>query len=136
MKKATDLAKAKGARRAVLLPVSAPFHSALLKPAATRLGEVLEGIRFRDLTVPLVTNVDADLLTEGARVMDALVRQVTAPVRWEEVVLRLARDGVTTCVEVGPGKVLSGLIRRIVPQIQVLNVEDRASLQTTVEALR
>jgi [acyl-carrier-protein] S-malonyltransferase len=136
VKKATDLAKAKGARRAVLLPVSAPFHSALLKPAATRLGEVLEGIRFRDLTVPLVTNVDADLLTEGARVMDALVRQVTAPVRWEEVVLRLARDGVTTCVEVGPGKVLSGLIRRIVPQIQVLNVEDRASLQTTVEALR
>jgi [acyl-carrier-protein] S-malonyltransferase len=136
VKKATDLAKAKGARRAVLLPVSAPFHSALLKPAATRLGEVLGGIRFRDLTVPLVTNVDADLLTEGARVMDALVRQVTAPVRWEEVVLRLARDGVTTCVEVGPGKVLSGLIRRIVPQIQVLNVEDRASLQTTVEALR
>jgi [acyl-carrier-protein] S-malonyltransferase len=136
VKKATDLAKAKGARRAVLLPVSAPFHSALLKPAATRLGEVLGGIRFRDLTVPLVTNVDADLLTEGARVMDALVRQVTAPVRWEEVVLRLARDGVTTCVEVGPGKVLSGLIRRIVPQVQVLNVEDRASLQTTVEALR
>jgi [acyl-carrier-protein] S-malonyltransferase len=136
VKKATDLAKAKGARRAVLLPVSAPFHSALLKPAATRLGEVLGGIRFRDLTVPLVTNVDADLLTEGARVMDALVRQVTAPVRWEEVVLRLARDGVTTCVEVGPGKVLSGLIRRIAPQVQVLNVEDRASLQTTVEALR
>jgi [acyl-carrier-protein] S-malonyltransferase len=136
VKKATDLAKAKGARRAVLLPVSAPFHSALLKPAATRLGEVLGGIRFRDLAVPLVTNVDADLLTDGARVMDALVRQVTAPVRWEEVVLRLARDGVTTCVEVGPGKVLSGLIRRIVPQIQVLNVEDRASLQTTVEALR
>jgi [acyl-carrier-protein] S-malonyltransferase len=136
VKKATDLAKAKGARRAVLLPVSAPFHSALLKPAATRLGEVLGGIRFRDLTVPLVTNVDADLLTEGARVMDVLVRQVTAPVRWEEVVLRLARDGVTTCVEVGPGKVLSGLIRRIVPQVQVLNVEDRASLQTTVEALR
>ena len=136
VKKATDLAKAKGARRAVLLPVSAPFHSALLKPAATRLGEVLGGIRFRDLTVPLVTNVDADLLTEGARVMDALVRQVTAPVRWEEVVLRLARDGVTTCVEVGPGKVLSGLIRRIAPQVQVLNVEDRVSLQTTVEALR
>jgi [acyl-carrier-protein] S-malonyltransferase len=136
VKKATDLAKAKGARRAVLLPVSAPFHSALLKPAATRLGEVLGGIRFRNLAVPLVTNVDADLLTDGARVMDALVRQVTAPVRWEEVVLRLARDGVTTCVEVGPGKVLSGLIRRIVPQVQVLNVEDRASLQTTVEALR
>jgi [acyl-carrier-protein] S-malonyltransferase len=136
VKKATDLAKAKGARRAVLLPVSAPFHSALLQSAATRLGAVLGGIRFRDLTVPLVTNVDADLLTDGARVMDALVRQVTAPVRWEEVVLRLARAGVTTCVEVGPGKVLSGLIRRIVPEVRVLNVEDRASLQATVEALR
>jgi [acyl-carrier-protein] S-malonyltransferase len=136
VKKATDLAKAKGARRAVLLPVSAPFHSALLKPAAERLGTVLGDIRFRDLAVPLVTNVDADLLTEGARVLDALVRQVTAPVRWEEVVLRLAQEGVTTCVEVGPGKVLSGLIRRIVPAVRVLNVEDRASLQTTLEALR
>jgi [acyl-carrier-protein] S-malonyltransferase len=136
VKKATDLAKAKGARRAVLLPVSAPFHSALLTPAAARLGTVLGDIRFRDLAVPLVTNVDADLLTEGARVSDTLVRQVTAPVRWEEVVLRLAQEGVTTCVEVGPGKVLSGLIRRIVPGVRVLNVEDRASLYTTVEALR
>jgi [acyl-carrier-protein] S-malonyltransferase len=136
VKKATDLAKAKGARRAVLLPVSAPFHSALLKPAAERLGTVLGDIRFRDLAVPLVTNVDAELLTEGARVSDTLVRQVTAPVRWEDVVLRLAQEGVTTCVEVGPGKVLSGLIRRIVPTVRVLNVEDRASLQTTLEALR
>ena len=136
VKKATDLAKAKGARRAVLLPVSAPFHSVLLKPAAARLGTVLGDIRFRDLTVPLVTNVDADLLTEGARVLDTLVRQVTAPVRWEDVVLRLAQEGVTTCVELGPGKVLSGLIRRIVPEVRILNVEDRASLHTTVEALR
>jgi [acyl-carrier-protein] S-malonyltransferase len=136
VKKAADLAKAKGAKRAVLLPVSAPFHSALLTPAAERLAGVLRGIRFRDLAVPLVTNVDADLLTEGARVVDTLVRQVTAPVRWEDVVLRLAKAGVTVCVEVGPGKVLSGLIRRIAPEMQVLNVEDRASLQATLEALR
>ncbi|OGB95534.1 MAG: [acyl-carrier-protein] S-malonyltransferase [candidate division NC10 bacterium RBG_16_65_8] len=136
VKKAADLAKAKGAKRAVLLPVSAPFHSALLAPAAERLAGVLGGIRFRDLAVPLVTNVDADLLTEGARVAETLVRQVTAPVRWEEVVLRLVKEGVTACVEVGPGKVLSGLIRRIVPEVQVLNVEDRASLQATLEALR
>ncbi len=136
VKKAADLARAKGARRAVLLPVSAPFHSALLKPTAARLATVLGDIRFRDLAVPLVTNVDADLLTEGVRVLDTLVRQVTAPVRWEEVVLRLAREGVTTCVEVGPGKVLSGLIRRIVPEVRVLTVEDRASLHTTMEALR
>ena len=136
MKKAADLAKAKGAKRAVLLPVSAPFHSALLRPAAERLATVLEGIRFRDLGVPLVTNVDAELLTEGARVAETLVRQVTAPVRWEDGVLRLAKEGVTVAVEVGPGKVLSGLIRRIAPDIQTLNVEDRASLQASLEALR
>jgi len=136
VKRAADLAKAKGAKRAVLLPVSAPFHSALLKPAAERLTGVLQTLQYRDLSVPLVTNVDADLLTEGARVMDTLVRQVTAPVRWEDGVLRLAKEGVTVCVEVGPGKVLSGLIRRIAPEVQVLNVEDRASLQMTVEALR
>lgn len=136
VKKAADLAKAKGAKRAVLLPVSAPFHSALLQPAAERLATVLQGIRFRDLGVPLVTNVDADLLTEGARVAETLVRQVTAPVRWEDGVLRLANEGVTVAVEVGPGKVLSGLIRRIAPAMQVLNVEDRASLQATLEALR
>ena len=136
VKKAADLAKAKGAKRAVLLPVSAPFHSALLKPAAERLAAVLRGIRFRDLAVPLVTNVDADLLTVGARVADTLVRQVTSPVRWEDVVRRLAKEGVTVCVEVGPGKVLSGLNRRIAPEMQVLNVEDRASLHAALEALR
>jgi [acyl-carrier-protein] S-malonyltransferase len=136
VKKAADLAKAKGAKRAVLLPVSAPFHSALLQPAAERLAAVLRGIRFRDLGVPLVTNVDADLLREGARVADTLVRQVTAPVRWEDGIRRLAKEGVTTAVEVGPGKVLSGLIRRIAPEMQVVNVEDRASLQATLEALR
>ncbi len=136
VKKAADLAKAQGARRAVLLPVSAPFHSALLAPAAERLATVLRDLRFRDLHVPLVTNVDADLLTEGARVAETLVRQVTSPVRWEDVVLRLAKEGVTVCVEVGPGKVLSGLIRRIAPEMQVLNVEDRASLQATLGAVR
>ncbi len=136
VKKAADLAKARGAKRALLLPVSAPFHSALLAPAAERLATVLRGIRFRDLQVPLVTNVDADLLTEGARVAETLVRQVTSPVRWEDVVLRLAKEGVSACVEVGPGKVLSGLIRRIAPEMQVLNVEDRASLQVTLGAVR
>jgi [acyl-carrier-protein] S-malonyltransferase len=136
VKKAAELARAKGAKRAVLLPVSAPFHSSLLRPAADRLAGVLQSLQFRDLAVPLVTNVDADVLTEGARVADALVRQVTAPVRWEDVVLRLAKDGVSVCVEVGPGKVLSGLIRRIAPGVQVLNVEDRASLETAMEALR
>ncbi len=136
VKRAVELAKAKGAKRALPLPVSAPFHSALMAPAAARLEAVLRTLPIRDLRVPLVTNVDADLLTEGARVVDVLVRQVTAPVRWEEVVTRLIKEGAGTFVEVGPGKVLSGLIRRIAPDVRVLNVEDRSSLQATMEALK
>ncbi|MFB3816506.1 MAG: ACP S-malonyltransferase [Candidatus Methylomirabilales bacterium] len=135
VKKAMELAKARGARRAVPLPVSAPFHSSLLAPAAEKLRGVLAGVAVHDLRVPLVTNVDAEPLTAGARIADTLVRQVTAPVRWEEVVQRLVKEGVTAFVEVGPGKVLSGLIRRIAPEASVLNVEDRASLDTTVRAL-
>ncbi|MFI5341033.1 MAG: ACP S-malonyltransferase [Candidatus Methylomirabilales bacterium] len=130
------MAKAKGAKRALPLPVSAPFHSALMAPAAARLERALRAVPIRDLRVPVVTNVDADLLTQGARVMDVLVRQVTAPVRWEEVVTRLVKEGAGTFVEVGPGKVLSGLIRRIAPEVRVLNVEDRASLDATLKALK
>jgi [acyl-carrier-protein] S-malonyltransferase len=136
VKRAAEIAKGKGAKRAVLLPVSAPFHSALLAPAAARLEGVLRGIPIRDLRVPLVTNVDAEPLRDGASVMETLVRQVTAPVRWEEVVARLIKEGAETFVEVGPGKVLSGLIRRIASEVRLLNVEDRASLAATVEALR
>ncbi len=136
VKRAVELAKAKGAKRAIPLPVSAPFHSALMAPAAARLEAVLRTVAIRDLAVPLVTNVDADLLREGSRVADALVRQVTAPVRWEEVVTRLSKEGAETFIEVGPGKVLSGLIRRILPEARVLNVEDRPSLETTLEALK
>ena len=136
VKQATELAKAKGAKRAVLLPVSAPFHSVLLAPAARRLEAVLRTLRFRDLTVPLVTNVDAEPLSEGAKLVETLVRQVTSPVRWEDVVLRLAKEGATTCIEIGPGRVLSGLIKRIAPDLKVLNVEDAASLQAALEALR
>lgn len=136
VKRAAELCKAKGAKRAVLLPVSAPFHSSLLEPAARRLAPVLAAVSFRELSVPLVTNVDAEPLTQAGRIADTLVRQVTAPVRWEEGVLRLRQEGADTFVEVGPGKVLSGLIKRIVPEARVLNVEDRASLAATVEGLR
>ena len=135
VKRAVELCKAKGAKRAVLLPVSAPFHSALLAPAARRLEAVLQTLPLSDLAVPLVTNVDAEPLTQGNRLRDTLVRQVTSPVRWEEVVLRLLKEGATTFVEVGPGRVLSGLVKRIAPDAQVLNVEDRASLAATLEAL-
>lgn len=133
--RAAELAKALGAKRALPLPVSAPFHCALMAPAAARLAAVLEGVRIQDLRVPLVTNVDADLLTQGARVADTLTRQVMAPVRWEDVVSRLVKEGAGTFIEVGPGRVLSGLIRRIAPEARVLNVEDRASLEATLKAL-
>jgi [acyl-carrier-protein] S-malonyltransferase len=136
VQRAAELAKAKGAKRALPLPVSAPFHSALMAPAAARLAGVLRAVPIRDLRVPVVTNVDADLLTEGKRVMDVLVRQVTAPVRWEDVVRRLVKEGARIFIEVGPGKVLSGLIRRIAPEVRVLNVEDQASLDATLTALK
>jgi [acyl-carrier-protein] S-malonyltransferase len=135
VRRAAELAKGLGAKRAVLLPVSAPFHSSLLAPAAARLRTVLAQVPVSDLRVPLVTNVDAEPLTAGSRIADTLVRQVTAPVRWEEIVQRLVKEGATACVEVGPGKVLSGLIRRIAPDLPVLNVEDRASLEATLRAL-
>ncbi len=136
VQRAVELARAKGAKRAIPLPVSAPFHSVLMEPAARRLESVLKEIAFCDLRVPVVTNVDAAPLTDGGRVMDSLVRQVTAPVRWEDVVVRLVAEGVDTFVEAGPGKVLCGLIRRIAAQARTLNVEDRASLEATVEALK
>jgi [acyl-carrier-protein] S-malonyltransferase len=136
VQRAVEVAKHKGAKRAILLPVSAPFHSALMEPAARRLEGVLRTIAFRDLQVPIVTNVDAVPLTEGAKVRDSLIRQVTSPVRWEDVVGRLVAEGVDTFVEVGPGKVLCGLIRRIAAGARALNVEDRASLEATVEALK
>lgn len=134
--RAAERCKAKGAKRAVLLPVSAPFHSSLLAPAAARLHAVLEAVPFAELCVPLVTNVDAEPLTDRTRLVETLVRQVTAAVRWEDVVLRLGREGVDTFVEVGPGKVLSGLIKRIAPDARVVNVEDRESLAASLEVLR
>ncbi len=136
VQRAVESAMAMGAKRALRLPVSAPFHSALMAPAASCLARVLRVVPIRDLRVPLVTNVDADLLAEGARVMGVLVRQVTSPVRWEEVVTRLVKEGAQIFIEVGPGKVLSNLIRRIAPEVRVLNVEDRASLEATLTALQ
>ena len=135
VERAVELAKAKGAKRAVMLPVSAPFHCELMKPAAERLAALFTGTEFSDLKVPLVTNVDAELITRGAEARDALLRQVASPVRWSESIQQLLDEGVTRFIEVGPGKVLSGLVRQISRQCQVLNVEDVQSLEATVAAL-
>ena len=132
---AVELAKASGAKRAVMLAVSAPFHCELMSPAAERLAALFEQTAFADLSVPLVTNVDARLTTCGAGARDALLRQVASPVRWSESIKLLLDEGVTTFIEVGPGKVLSGLVRQHSRQCQMLNVEDEQTLEATAAAL-
>ena len=130
--RAIELLKERGAKRAIKLNVSAPFHCALMMPAQERLAEDLEKIEFQDLRVPLVTNVDAAAITKGGEARDALERQVSSPVRWQESVELLIREGVNTFVEVGPGKVLSGLVRQIERGARCLNVEDAAGLRKAV----
>jgi [acyl-carrier-protein] S-malonyltransferase len=133
--RAIELLKAKGAKRVVKLNVSAPFHSALMAPAQERLAADLDAIQFQDLTTPLVTNVDAAIITNGAEAQDALIRQVTAPVRWLESMELLINEGVDTFIELGPGKVLTGLMRQINRDVKCFNVEDTASLKSTSAAL-
>jgi [acyl-carrier-protein] S-malonyltransferase len=135
VKRAVELASAGGAKRAVMLPVSAPFHSSLMQPAAVRLEVDLRTTAFHTLRVPLVNNADAELTTSGDEAREALVRQVTLPVRWEESVRELIDQGVNTFVEVGPGRVLTGLLRQIDRSIHVFNVEDEKSLRSTLERL-
>jgi len=131
VERAAELCKQKGAKRAVLLPVSAPFHCALMQPAQDRMAADLAALSFHPMNVPLVTNVDAALISGPAQARDALVRQVTGAVQWEKSMRVLMDQGVTEFVEVGPGKVLCGLMRQIDRSRTALNVEDEASLQKT-----
>src|SRR5262249_51127897 len=135
VERAVQLAKEKGVKRAVMLAVSAPFHCELMRPAALRLEPYLNEIEFRDLEVPLVTNAEASILTLGAEARRCLIAQVDSPVRWSESIKLLVDRGVTTFVEVGPGKVLSGLIRQISRESRLLNVEDSQSLDASLAAL-
>jgi len=132
---AAELCKAAGAKRTVMLQVSAPFHCALMQPAQEKLTIDLEIVRFTDPTVPVVCNVDARLITRDADARDCLVRQVTAPVRWVECVQQLIAQGATHFIEVGPGRVLTGLLRQIDRAQIGMNVEDSASLEKTLAAL-
>jgi [acyl-carrier-protein] S-malonyltransferase len=136
VQRAMELCKAAGAKRAIPLPVSAPFHCALMKPAQDRLEPELRAAAFRDPSVPLVNNVEARVVRDADVCRDGLIRQVSSPVRWQESVERLAAEGVTTFVEVGPGEVLSGLVKKIVKGASVLNVQDPESLEKTVAALQ
>jgi [acyl-carrier-protein] S-malonyltransferase len=137
--RAIDLLKERGAKRAIKLKVSAPFHCALMMPAQELLAADLENVVFEDLLLPLVTNVDAATIEPGKGsgddARDALVRQVSSPVRWLESMELLISEGVETFVEVGPGRVLSGLLRQIKRDARSLNVEDTASLNLTRAAL-
>jgi [acyl-carrier-protein] S-malonyltransferase len=134
VERAVALARERGAKRAVMLQVSAPFHCSLMQPAQDALAPILESIPFQPARAPVVVNVDAALVTEPAALRGALVRQVTGAVRWTESMQLLIAAGVTTFVEVGPGKVLSGLLRQIDRRQKCVHVEDPASLEKVLTA--
>jgi [acyl-carrier-protein] S-malonyltransferase len=135
VKRAVEIASQSGAKRAVVLAVSAPFHCASLAPAQQRLEPDLRAAKFSALKFPVITNVDAEAVETAEEARDSLIRQVTMPVRWLESVREMIELGVNIFVEVGPGKVLSGLMRQIDRSVRVLNVEDAASLQATIEKI-
>ena len=129
VERACEIAKAKGAKRAMKLPVSAPFHSSLLKPASDRLREYMASLSFSAPQIALINNVDVAVLNDPASIKDALVRQAASPVRWVETMQKVAADGITQVVECGPGKVLMGLAKRIDPVLVGDAITDQASLE-------
>lgn len=135
VERAMEVAKAAGAKRAVLLPVSAPFHSSLLKPAAAVLAEALNKIELKVPGVPVIHNVDVQSHHEPASIQQALVDQAWHPVRWVQTIQAMADQGVTHVVECGPGKVLSGMVKRIVPGMTGLSITDPTSMQAALDAL-
>src|SRR6266852_989452 len=135
VKRAVEMASQQGAKRAVILAVSAPFHCALMMPAQEHLEKDLRKTEFSNLQLPLVTNVDADTIAKGDEAREALIRQVTMPVRWEDSMRLLIDEGVNIFVEVGPGRVLVGLLRQIERSVAALNVEDEKSLSTTMDKI-
>lgn len=135
VEKANELCKAKGAKRAMLLPVSAPFHCSLLKPAGEKLAKELENVTLNNMNIPVVTNVTAECITDKDLVKDLLVKQVSTSVLWENCIKTMVQQGVDTFVEIGPGKVLSGFVKKVSKDAKVLNVENLESLNSTLEQL-
>jgi len=136
VERACEAAKARGAKRALSLPVSAPFHSSLLKPASDRLRDYLANVEFSAPQIALINNVDVAIVTDPAAIKDALVRQAASPVRWVETVQHIAASGATRLVECGPGKVLSGLVKRINGELQADAIYDQATLDTVMESFQ
>jgi [acyl-carrier-protein] S-malonyltransferase len=127
--RAGELAKSAGAKRVIALAVSAPFHSSLMKPAEEQLAPVLRALPSRDPSIPVIANVDAEPKRTAGESIDALIRQVAAPVRWEDVIKRLVNDGVKTFIELGPGTVLAGLIKKIDRTVSTVSIEDPKGLE-------
>ncbi|MFZ6847462.1 ACP S-malonyltransferase [Undibacterium sp. RuRC25W] len=136
VERACEIAKAKGAKRALILPVSAPFHSSLLKPASDRLREYLAGVSFSAPAIPLINNVDVAIALDPASIKDALVRQAASPVRWVETIREIQATGITHVIECGPGKVLAGLTKRIHGDLIGEALFDTASLDKVLELLK
>jgi [acyl-carrier-protein] S-malonyltransferase len=134
--KACELLKAAGAKRALPLPVSAPFHSSLLQPASEKLKGYLANIEFKAPNIPVINNVDVQILNDPAAIKDALVRQAAKPVRWQETIQAMAQQGVTQVLECGPGKVLAGLTKRINDQVTGIPVFDEVSLNEALASLK
>ena len=134
--KACELLKAAGAKRALPLPVSAPFHSSLLQPASEKLQGYLANIEFKAPSIPVINNVDVEILNDPVAIKDALVRQAAKPVRWQETIQAMAGQGITQVVECGPGKVLAGLTKRINDQVTGVPVFDEASLTEVLASLK
>jgi [acyl-carrier-protein] S-malonyltransferase len=135
VEKAMELAKSRGAKKIIPLTVSVPSHCALMKQAGISLARELEKMTIRDLNFPIVNNADAKYLRTASELRPSLVRQISAPLYWEDSISTLAADGCDTFIEIGPGKVLSGLVRRITKESKVLNVEDLKSMNETLTAL-
>jgi [acyl-carrier-protein] S-malonyltransferase len=136
IERACEVAKAKGAKRALILPVSAPFHSSLLKPASDRLETYLADVAFNAPIIPVINNVDVAIVNDPAAIKNALVRQAAGAVRWVETVQKLSAEGVTHVVECGPGKVLTGLTKRINGELTGEAIVDAASLEKVLELLK
>ncbi len=130
--RALELAVEQGAKRTVMLPLSAPFHCRLMKPAERRLAEILAGVEIAELKTPIITNVDAQINQERLKVKGLLIKQLTQPVLWENSMKLMIKEGVEEVIEVGPGKVLSGLMKKVDRQIKISNVEDTSSLKRTL----
>jgi len=135
VEKAMELAKAAGAKRAIPLTVSVPSHCSMMKQAGDRLAQELAKVNISDLSMPIVNNADARFLRTASELRPSLVKQISSPLYWEDSIRNMASDGCDTSIEIGPGKVLSGLVRRIIKEATVLNVEDQKSMSDTLSAL-